>query len=102
MADAEKKPWVCPEDGQWTQDDVAEQHIEDLEQIRTGAMLQIARIAAGESLNSESALAIVTDAMCKVVEVYDNHQVMVYTGEPDRTTMMPLGMTQRYYDRINT
>lgn len=92
--------WTCPEEGKLTREDVGHQHLDDILDIRAGAMLQLVRLAAGGALDSISATTVVEQAIGKVIQVYDNHQTEVYLCE-QANLVMPLNMAEEYFALIN-
>lgn len=92
--------WTCPEEGKLTRGDVGHQHLDDILDIRAGACLQLARLAAGGQLDATSALAVTEQAIGKVLQVYDNHQTEVYLCE-QANLVMPLNMAEEYFALIN-
>lgn len=93
--------WTPPADGEWEESDIAQQHMDDLLEVRAGAMLQVVRLAASEVLNSESAFAVVEQAIGKVVELYDHYHTQVYLdGQPPLA--LPLNMAELYFEKIQS
>jgi hypothetical protein len=95
-----KPTWTYPKEGKWTHEDVGQQHLESLLEVRAGATLQLARIAASGALDCTSALAVVEDAIGRVARVYDDYQTQVYVGEQGTLTL-PLNMADQYFELIN-
>lgn len=91
--------WTAPEDGKWTSEDAAHQHLDDLLEVRAGACLQLTRLAAGGELDATSALAVVEQAIGKVVHVYDDTCVELdMCHQP--SVLMPV-MADLYFEMIN-